>query len=316
MITVSPMDKHGYFSTGCSASTNDNLIELCKRIYVEENVHMPRVAAGPQIHISQVEAFCSVDTPLLLIPEIPIDEESKQIAAHIVDRIPDGACVQLGIGAVPNIVGSFLKNKKNLGIHTEMLVDAYAELVESGAVNNSLKKLNKGRSVATFALGSQKLYDWIDDNPLVQILPAEYVNNPGNIMQNDNVVSINACFEVDLWGQVCAESHGTKYMSGTGGQMDFARGAVMSKNGQSFICTHSTYPGKDGKKVSRIKNVLTEGAVVTTGKNDVDMIVTEYGIAKIRGMQQSERVRNLIAVAHPEFREELTHAARKRNMLF
>jgi acyl-CoA hydrolase len=203
-----------------------------------------------------------------------------------------------------------LKTKHDLGIHTEMFTDSMVELIECGAVNNSKKQIHRGKSVATFAFGSQRIYDYIDDNPCIEILPVDYVNDPAVICLNDNMISINAAIEVDLFGQVCAESIGTKHMSGTGGQADYVRGACQSRGGKSFIAFTSTTKG-----LSKIRSCLTEGAVVTTSKNDVDYIVTEYGIAHMRGESLSSRAKQLISIAHPDFRDELKFEAKKRGMI-
>ena len=205
-----------------------------------------------------------------------------------------------------------LKAKHDLGIHTEMFTDSMVELIECGAVNNSKKQIHRGKTVTTFAFGSQRIYDYIDDNPAVEILPVEYVNDPDVICQNDNMISINAAVEVDLFGQVCAESVGTKHMSGSGGQIDYVRGACQSRGGKSFIAFTST---AKGGTISKIKSILTPGAVVTTSKNDVDYIVTEYGVAHLRGRSLGERARQLIAIAHPDFRDELTFEAKKRGIM-
>ena len=241
-----------------------------------------------------------------------LDEKSILIGNLIAEQIPDGACIQLGIGAIPDATGMALKSKKDLGIHTEMFVDSMVELIECGAVNNSKKQINRGRSVTTFAYGSQRIYDFLDDNPSIEILPVEYTNDPAVICQNDNMISINAALEVDFFGQVCAESVGTKHMSGSGGQIDFVRGACQSRGGKSFIAFTST--AKDDT-ISKIKPILTPGAIVTTSKNDVDYIVTEYGIAHLRGRSLGERTKQLIAIAHPNFRDELTFEAKKRGIL-
>ena len=313
-LPVAPMDKHGYFSTGVTASVIQTRMAIAKHVYLEVNNYMPRCPAGPQIHISQVEALCENHTPLINLPEEPVDEASQKIGEFIAERIPDGACIQLGIGTVPNVVGLLLKTKRHLGIHTEMLTDSMVDLLESGAADNSQKNVRRGRSVATFAMGTRKLYDFIDDNPMVEMLPVDFVNNPAVIAQNDNVVSINAALETDFHGQVCAESIGYMNISGSGGQPDFVQGANMSKGGQSFIAFSSTVATKNGV-LSRIMPAVSQGGAVTTSKNDTDMIVTEYGVAKIRGQTLSQRTKNLIGVAHPDFRDQLTYEAKKLKIL-
>ena len=311
-VSVSPMDKHGYFSLSTTSSYSQAMLSKAKRVFVEVNKYQPRAVCGMQIHVSQVDAIVEHDAPLPELPPVKLDEVSLTIGNLIAEQIPDGACIQLGIGAIPDATGMALKTKHDLGIHTEMFTDSMVELIACGAVNNSKKQIHPGKSVTTFAYGSKRIYDYIDDNPAIEILPVDYVNDPNVICQNDNVISINAALEVDLWGQVCAESVGTKHMSGSGGQIDYVRGACQSKGGKSFIAFSST--AKNGT-ISKIKPILTPGAVCTTSKNDVDCIVTEYGIARLRGRSLSERAKQLIAIAHPDFRDELTFEARKRGIM-
>lgn len=312
VAVVSPMDKHGYFSAGCDGSVTPALLSTAKQVFLEVNSHMPRCVTGPQIHISQVTALWENHKPLLCLPPTVIDETSAKIGSYIADEIPDGATLQLGIGAIPDAVGMALKDKHNLGIHTEMFTDSMMKLIDCGAVDNSRKPIHTGKTVSTFALGSQRMYDYIDDNPTFEMLPVDYVNNPAVIAQHPNFVSINAALEVDFYGQVCAETLGTRNVSGTGGQSDFVRGAIQSKGGQSFIAFTST---TKGDTVSRITATLTPGASVSTSKNDVDNIVTEYGIARLRGRSLSQRTKALIAIAHPKFRDELTFTAKKQNII-
>ena len=311
-VEVAPMDRHGYFSLALNGSYIDAMLDKTKRIFLEVNDRQPRGLCGSLIHISQVDAIVEYNHDLPVLPPVQLDEVSKTIGGLIAERIPDGACLQLGIGAIPDATGMALKSKHDLGIHTEMFTDSMVELIECGAVNNSKKQIHRGKTVTTFAFGSQRLYDYIDDNPAVEILPVEYVNDPDVICQNDNMISINAAVEVDLFGQVCAESVGTKHMSGSGGQIDYVRGACQSRGGKSFIAFTST---AKGGTISKIKPILTPGAVVTTSKNDVDYIVTEYGVAHLRGRSLGERARQLIAIAHPDFRDELTFEAKKRGIM-
>ncbi len=311
-ISVSPMDKHGYFSFATAGSYSQAMLDKAQRVFVEVNKYQPRAIRGGQIHVSQVTAIVENDSPLPVLPPVKIDRDSETIGGLIAEQIPDGACVQLGIGAIPDATGLALRSKHDLGIHTEMFTDSMVELIACGAVNNSKKQIHRGRSVTTFAYGSQRIYDYIDDNPAIEILPVEYVNDPAVICRNDNMISINAALEVDLFGQVCAESVGTRHMSGTGGQVDFVRGACQSKGGKSFIAFTST---AKGGTISKIRSTLAPGAVVTTSKNDVDYIVTEYGVAHLRGRSLAERARQLIAIAHPDFREELAFEAKKRGIM-
>ena len=309
---VSPMDRHGYFSLSTVSSMSEAKLDKAKRVFVVVNDRQPRAVCGLQVHVNRVDAIVENNHELPVLPPTKLDDVSVTIGNLIAEQIPDGACIQLGVGTIPDATGMALKAKHDLGINTEMFVDSMIELLECGAVNNSKKQIHRGQCVTTFAFGSKRIYDFIDDNPGIVILPVDYVNDPNVICKNDNMISINAAVEVDLMGQVCAESIGTRHLSGTGGQVDFVRGACQSKGGKSFIAFTST--AKDGT-VSKIRPILTPGAVVTTSKNDVDYIVTEYGIAQLRGLPLSKRAANLIAIAHPDFRDELTFEARKRGMM-
>ncbi len=311
-VSVSPMDSHGWFSLGVTSSYEEAMLEKAKHVFVEVNEFQPRAVCGQQVHISNIDAIVENSHELPVLPPAKLDEVSLTIGNLIAEEICDGACIQLGIGAIPDATGMALKQKHDLGIHTEMFTDSMVELIECGAVNNSRKQIHRGKSVATFAFGSKRIYDFVNDNPGIEILPVDYVNDPNVICRNDNVVSINSAVEVDLWGQVCAESVGTKHLSGTGGQVDYVRGACQSKGGKSFIAFAST---AKGGTVSKVQPILTPGGVCTTSKNDVDCIVTEYGIARLRGRSLSERAKQLIAIAHPDFRDELSFEAKKRGMM-
>ena len=311
-VSVSPMDKHGYFSLGCVSSYSPAMIEKARRIYVEVNENTPRAVCGTQLHISQIDGLVENTFELPTLPAPVLDEISTTIGGLIAEQIPDGACIQLGIGAIPDAVGMALRSKHDLGIHTEMFTSSMVDLLECGAVNNSKKQIHRLKTVTTFAFGSKKINDFIDDNPSIEILPVDYVNDPEVICRNDNMISINAALEVDLFGQVCAESVGTRILSGSGGQVDYVRGACQSKGGKSFIAFSST---AKGGTISKINPTLNPGAVVTTSKNDVDYIVTEYGIAHLLGEPLSRRVEQLIAIAHPDFRDSLRFEAKKRGML-
>ena len=309
---VSPMDAHGYFSTGTAGSCSAGILSSAKQIFIEVNPNMPRAVYGEQIHISQVTALWENDKPIFTMSPKPIDDTSRKIGQLIAAEVPDGACLQLGIGAIPDAVGLALQSKKHLGIHTEMFTDSMISLIECGAVDNSCKELYRGKTVAAFAMGSRKMYDYIDDNPAVAMLPVDFVNSPYTVGQLSNFISVNAAIEVDFFGQVCAESIGTRHVSGTGGHRDFVRGALNSKGGKSFIAFTAT--AKGGTE-SKIVPTLKPGAQVSTGKNDVDMIVTEYGIARMHGRTLSQRAKALIAIADPKFRDELTFAAKKENII-
>ena len=310
--SVSQMDENGNFSLATTNSYSEAMLEKSKRVYREVNKYQPYVPGSLLINIKDVDAIIENDHELAVLEPTVLDEKSILIGNYIAEQIPDGACIQLGIGAIPDAVGAALKSKHDLGIHTEMFTGSMVDLIECGAVNNSKKQIHTGKSVTTFAYGAQKIYDYFNNNPDVLVLPVDYVNDPNVICRNDNVMSINACVEVDLWGQVCSESIGSKHMSGSGGQVDYVRGATQSKGGKSFIAFEST---AKGGTISKIKSTLTEGAIVTTSKNDIDYVATEYGLAHLRGEPLSVRAKNLIAVAHPDFRDELTFEAKKRGII-
>lgn len=309
---VSPMDKHGYFSFSLGAAEARAQMSRAKKIFLEVNEYMPRAHGPAIVHISEVDAICEAHIPLPELPPVPLTDKDITIGNFVAERIPDGAVIQLGIGGMPNAVGKALMSKKDLGIHSEMFTDSMTDLIEAGVVTNRTKNINTLKSVASFSVASKRTYDFIDDNPSIEFHPVDYINEPTIIAKNDKVVSINACLEVDLLGQVCSESLGPTNISGTGGQVDFIRGANLSKGGQSFLCMYST--AKDDT-ISKIKPVLTLGSVVTTPKNEVDHIVTEYGVVKLKGKTASQRAKALISIAHPNFRDELMAAAKKLNLL-
>ncbi|MGB2994261.1 MAG: acetyl-CoA hydrolase/transferase C-terminal domain-containing protein [Paenisporosarcina sp.] len=311
LSVASPVDEHGYFSLGTQA---DYVAEFIGKVpfVLEVNRNMPRTFGHNQIHISQIAGYVEHDAPLAeeVVPEI--GEKDMLIAEKVAADIQDGDTLQIGIGSVPNAVMSLLKNHRNLGIHTEMLPDGIVDLVEAGAIDGTKKFTNKGKIVATFAYGTQRLYDFIHNNSSIEFLPVSKVNDPREIAKEENIVSINATTEVDLFGQCASETVGGKYYSSSGGQIDFARGVRFAKNGKGFICMHST---AKNDTISRIKLDLTPGSVVTTGKNDVDNIVTEYGIARLHGRSISDRAKQLISIAHPKFRDELTERAIERGII-
>jgi acyl-CoA hydrolase len=276
---------------------------------------LPRTFGDTTIHISEIDALCEVDYPIPELPFVPFTENDAKIADLVAERIENGSTVQLGIGGIPNALANGLKTKKHLGIHTEMLTDNMVDLVQCGAVDNSMKSLYKHKTIGTFAMGSKKLYDFINDNPSVMLKNGSWVNDPAVIGQNYKMQSINTALEVDLFGQCASEAIGPVQFSGSGGQADTAIGAQRSKGGQSFICLYSTanVKTKDGgrKVVSKIAPWLKEGSIVTLSRNDVDYIVTEFGIASLRGRSVKERAERLIAIAHPDFRDELKAHVRK-----
>lgn len=309
---VSPMDKHGYFSCPMAGAEVVAMREKASIILLDVNDQMPRVMGDCLIHISQVTALCESSRPLLVLNNPPLSDDDKKIGQMIADEVCDGATLQLGIGGIPNAVGVLLKDKKDLGLHTEMFTDSMVDLLECGAVTNMKKPIHVGKTVATLAWGSKKMYDFMDDNPAFEMYPVSYINNPAVIAQHDNFVSVNSCVEVDLFGQVCSESIGTKYYSGSGGQLDFVRGANMSKGGKGFIAMLST---TKGGTISKIKPILTPGSIVTTPRNEVDFLVTENGIVRLKGQTASQRAKMIISLAAPQFREELEYEAKKMNLI-
>ena len=311
MTVASPMDEHGYFTFGTQA---DYVAEFVGEVpfILEVNENMPRTYGHNQIHISQIAGFVEHHAPLSEEKAGEISDKDLLIASSIIEDIKDGDTLQIGIGSVPNAVISMLKDHRHLGIHTEMLPDGVVDLVKAGAVDGTRKFTNRGKVIATFAYGSKKLYDFLDNNPVVEFLPVSTVNDPREIAKEKNIVSINATTEVDLFGQCASETVGGKYYSSSGGQVDFARGVRFAENGKGYICMLST---AKGDSLSRIKLQLAPGSVVTTGKNDVDNIVTEYGMARLHGVSISERAKRLISIAHPKFREELMFDAKKNGII-
>jgi len=303
-------DAHGFVSLSLSNVYEKRMIEEAKIVIIEINPNLPRTFGDVELHISAIDYIIPVNYPVPELPDGEITEKDLKIGNLIASKIHDGDCLQLGIGGIPNAVANALVHKKDLGVHTEMLTTGFMKLYQAGAITNKYKKTHKGKMVACFALGTRALYDFIDNNPSVQILDGNYVNDPYVIGQNDNQVSINSTIEVDLTGQCCSESIGSRQFSGTGGQADTAIGAQISKGGRSFIALYSTAMVKNpatGEKeeVSKIVAQLKLGAVVSLSRNDVDNVVTEYGIANLHGTNIKERVKRLIAIAHPMFREQL-----------
>lgn len=308
-FTCSPPDERGYVSIGLSCDYGWQAAKSAKTVIAEVNPNMPRTFGESFIHVTDIDGFLLSWEPLPEAKPPRITEEDKKIGKYIADLVHDGDCLQLGIGAVPDAVCSFLGDKKNLGLHSEMFSDGVLPLFEKGVINGSCKQRDVGRACVTFLMGSRKLYDFVNNNPMIQMMPVDVCNNPAIISQNDNVVSINSCVQVDLQGQVCAEAIGLKQISGIGGQMDFVRGANLSKGGRSIIALHSTT--KDESE-SKIVTTITTGGPVTTSRCDVNYIVTEYGVAQLRGQTLRERAKRLIAIAHPEFRAELAEEYAKR----
>jgi 4-hydroxybutyrate CoA-transferase len=310
VIQVSPPDEHGYCSYGVEVGVSKSAAETANLVIAEVNPNMPRTLGDSFIHVSQIDYFIDVDYELPeLLPE-PTTPIQGQIAAHIAQYIPDGATLQLGIGGVPNAVLSLLRNHKDLGIHTELFSDGVMEMINSGVITNARKTLHTGKVVAGFVLGSHVLNDFIHDNPFFEMHPTEYVNDPFVIAQNDRMVSINSALEVDITGQVCADSIGPKFYSGVGGQLDFVRGAARAKEGMTFIALPAT--AMKGS-ISRIVTHLKPGAGVVTTRNDVHWVVTEYGAVNLFGRTITERVRLLVSISDPQFQDDLLRYAHEQN---
>ena len=311
VCTVSPMDAHGYMSFGVGNDYSSKVARAAKRLIVEVNHHMPRVlGSGAQLHVSEVAAIVENHVPLLELPVRQGGPEDGAISKLIAEMVPDGACLQMGVGALPNLVCAALKGRNDLGVHTEALCPGLVDLTLAGNVTNRAKALNTGKSVYTFAMGQRSMYDFLDDNPSVESWPVDYVNNPAVIAQNDDVISINGTIEIDLTGACNSEHMLGHQFSASGGQLDFVRGAYASKRGKSIIAATST--AAHGK-VSRIVPRL--GGPVTTPRIDTHWIVTEYGRANLKGLSSTERAQALIGLAHPEFRDELTQAAKAQHLL-
>jgi acyl-CoA hydrolase len=311
LAAVSPPDRHGYFSLGTHADYAAALIGEAP-FFVEVNHRMPRTYGENQVHVSQVAGWCEADYPLTELPARPVRETDRKIAGYVAERIPDGATLQAGIGSIPNEVLGLLDNHKDLGVNSELLSDGFVDLIEKGVINGTSKRTHRNKVVAANALGSLRLYEFVEENPGVEFWPVDHTNDDRNIAVEESFVAINATLEVDFLGQCASESLGSEYWSSSGGQPDFARGALFSEHGQSFIVLHSTTADES---VSRIVARLHPGAAVTTFKNTVDRVVTEYGVAELRGSSIRKRTRKLIDISHPKFRDELERQAREMDYL-
>ncbi len=315
-VHISAPDRHGYCTLGIEAGLTRSAARSAKRVIAEVNQQMPRTHGDTLIHISQIDAFVPADYPLA---ELVMTEEStpviETIACLIAERIPDGATLQTGIGAIPDAVLRYLKDKKDLAVHSELVSDGVIDLVEAGVITGARKAIHPGKIISGFMLGTRRLYEWADDFPLIELHPTEYVNNPFTIAKNTRMVAMNSALEVDLTGQVAADSIGPKFYSGVGGQMDFIYGASLSEGGLPIIALPSTSTLRDGMTVSRIVPMLKQGAGVTTTRNHVHYIVTEYGMVDLYGKTVRQRTQLLISVAHPSFRDELTSQAKALHYL-
>jgi acetyl-CoA hydrolase len=312
VIHVTPPDEHGYCSYGVEIGVTKSAAESAGIVIAEVNPNVPRTLGDSFIHVSNIDYFIEANYKLLEVHPEPPSPVQDRIANYIAELVPDAATLQMGIGGIPDAVLRRLTNHKNLGVHTELFNDGVMDMIEMGVITNAAKNLHPGKVVAGFCLGTQKLYNYVHDNPIFEFHPTEYVNDPFIIAQNDRMISINSAISVDLTGQVCADSIGPYLFSGVGGQVDFVRGASRSKGGKSFIALPST--AKDDT-VSRIVPMLAEGSGVTTSRNDVRYVVTEYGVADLYGRSISERSQALINIAHPKFRDELMAFAHKQRYI-
>jgi 4-hydroxybutyrate CoA-transferase len=313
LVHLSPPDEHGFCSYGVGVECTKAAAERARTVVALVNRQMPRSLGDSCIHVSRLTHVVEVDRPVLELPQaVEVGEVARQIGGHVAELIEDGATLQMGIGEIPDAVLLFLGQKRNLGIHTEMFSDGVVDLFERGVITGEAKTLHRGKIIASFVLGSKKTFDFLDNNPFVEFHPSDYVNDPFVIAQNEKMVGINSALAIDLTGQVSADSIGRSIYSGFGGQLDFIRGAARSRGGKPIIALPST---AKGGTVSRLVEVLDPGAGVVTTRADVHYVVTEYGIANLFGKSLCERAKQLIAIAHPDFREGLAAAARKRSLL-
>lgn len=319
LIKVAPMDKHGFFNFGTSNSFTPMICDAARTVIVEVNETIPVCLGGNResIHISEVDYIVEGDNqPLIQLPELPVSDIDKKIASLVMEEIEDGACLQLGIGAMPNAVGAMIAQSdlKDLGVHTEMLVDSFVDMYEAGRITGRRKQIDRRKMVYTFAMGTNKLYNFLDKNPACAIYPVDYTNDPYIIGRNDKVVGINNAIEVDLYGQVASESSGVRHISGTGGQLDFITGSYISRGGKGFICLASTFKDKEGRLQSRICPTLTPGAIVTVPRSINFYVVTEYGMAMLKSKSTWQRAEALVNIAHPDLRDDLIKEAERMNI--
>ena len=318
MMSVTPMDRHGYFNLSCATGVAKGILEKADIVILEVNEHLPRILGGfeESIHISEVDYIVEGEHgPLYELPRSEPTREDIAIAESLIGYIPSGATLQLGIGNMPNIIGDRLAKTdlKDLGMHTELCGDAYYTLYEAGKLTNMRKKNHRGKGVTGMVFGSAALYDWVDNNPGIMAAPLEYVNDPYIIGGIDNMISVNSCIAVDLYGQICAESVGQRHISGTGGQLDFLTGAAISRGGKSFICLASSYTDRKGKRRSNIVPHFT-GDIITDPRSQTYFLATEYGIVNLVGRTTWERAEMIISIAHPDFRDDLIKAAEKQGI--
>ena len=320
IMQVGPMDRHGYFNLGPSASHTYAVVQMAKKVIVEVNENMP-ICLGDRtayVHISDVDMIVEGDnTPIDAMPPAkPGTDVDKAVAKLVVERIPNGACLQLGIGGMPNAIGKMIAESdlKDLGIHTEMYVDAFVDIAEAGKITGAHKNFDRGLQTFAFGAGTRKMYDYLNNNPEIKSASVDYVNHYDRVSKLDNFISINNAIDIDLYGQVNAESAGTRQISGAGGQLDFVLGAYGSRGGKTFICMSSTFKNKDGSLASRIRPTLAPGSIVTDARPNTMYVVTEYGAVNLKGLSSWQAAEALISIAHPDFRDELIAEAEKMHI--
>jgi len=312
VINVSPPDAHGYCSLGTSVEAMQAAIRSATTVIAQLNRSMPRTLGESFVHVDQIDLAVEVDVPPYVHRDPDIGDVERRIGEYVAELVPDEATIQMGIGAIPAAVGLALRDKRDLGVHTEMMTDVVVDLVEAGVVTGRAKERNRGKIVATFMMGTQRLYEFVDNNPMVEMRPTDFTNDTHVIRSFSRMTAVNSAIEVDLTGQVCADSIGHRMYSGVGGQMDFIRGAALAPDGRAIIALPSTAVGGSA---SRIASALREGAGVVTTRAHVRTVVTEWGVAELYGQSLRERAKRLIAIAHPDFRDELTAAARRLHEL-
>lgn len=318
MISVTPMDKHGYFNFGLTNCCMQEMLDVAEHIIVEVNENMPRIYGmeGDHIHISQVDFVVEGGKDVCIAPGGKASVIDEQIAANIFPYLHDGITLQVGIGGTPNALGGLIAQSdlKDLGMHTELMSDGYLQLYQAGKITNRKKEINRGKGVFSICSGSKELYEFLDENLDILSAPIGYVNDPMTVCQFNNFVSINGCISMDLYGQVCSESSGTRHISGTGGQLDFVTGAFVAKHGKAFLTMSSTFTDKQGKVHSRILPKFTQGDIITTPRTQAPYMVTEYGVAELVGRPTWQRAEAVIAIAHPDFRDSLIRSAEEQKI--